>query len=220
MASMGMNRFCVSSVLAAGLLACVPGCNIVGPAMVMLTPPPSNEALFELDESRTHMVFIDDLKNRVPKRSLRDLMAESAEGAILQNEALSQDKLVSAKSTQRAAAEDRFGSTLPVAEIGKRAGVDVVIYVTMDTFSLTKDGTTAAPNAVGRVKVIDVQNNARLWPGLPEGYILRVAPQMQQGNLPNGLAERSALEQDLARRFGVSLGQMFFKHLTENSARN
>lgn len=194
-------------------------CNIVGPAMVLLTPPPSTEAQLELNENSTHMFFVDDLRNRMPKRSLRDAIAQSAESALLTEEALPEDKLISAKTAQRAVTADRHGAALPIAEIGRRTGVDVIIYVTIEAWGLSKDGTTSAPFVDGRVKVIDCKNNKRLWPTIEEGYLLRVAPTASQSNLPTGLAERSKLELELARTYGVALAQLFYKHYTEQSVR-
>lgn len=211
------------SWLAAVLLvltgAVVPSCNIVGPAVVFLSPPPSNKAVVELDDKLTHVFFIDDLRSRVPKRSLREHMAESAEGAVLEEKALTPEKLLSAKAVQRAIASDRHGEALSIVDVGKRAGADVVIYVTIDGWGLSKDGVTAAPFVNARVKLLDCAANKRVWPNNEEGYRLNLAPSMQQGAMPLGLSERGKMEETLAKQFGLALGQMFYKHYQEDSAR-
>lgn len=204
-------------VVAAAVL-CAAGCNIVGPAMVLAEGPPKTEAQFRLDKNRTHIILVDDMRSRLPKRSLREQIVQAAEEALLEEGVLKPERLIGAKAVQRAMVDDRSGNPKPIVEIGKDAGGEVVIYVTMDQWTLTQDGRTAAPIAVARVKVLDCDANKRLWPPMQQGYTLRVAPKMKQGDLPADLAGRSRAEQDLAKRLGISIAQLFFKHETAKSA--
>jgi hypothetical protein len=194
-------------------------CNIVGPAAVLISGPPTVPALYELDKSRNHIIFIDDLRNRVPRRSLRDEAARTAEEIILKEKLLPEQRLISHAALSRTMSDDRYGSTLSVVELGKRAGADVVIYITMDGWGLTRDGASAAPFAAARVKIIDCASNKRLWPPIEEGYRLEVSPSQEQGALPGDLSARSTMEQQLARRFGLGIAQMFFKHERTQSVR-
>jgi hypothetical protein len=211
----------MKTLLIATLLSVLflPACNIVGPALVLAEGPPKTEALLRLDSSRTHIVLVDDMHSRLPKRSLRDIITQSAEEALLAEGVLSPQHLIGGRAIQAAMSDDRSGRPKPIASIGKDAGADVVIYVTIDSWGLTRDGRSAAPTAEARVKVIDCVANKRLWPPNDVGYALRVAPASMQGELPIENAAQAKLEQDLARRFGLALAQCFYKHETARSAK-
>lgn len=206
----------VISVLSLSLSA---GCNIVGPALVLAEGPPKTEALVRLDSSRTHIVLIDDMRSRLPKRSLRDVIVEAAEETLLGEGVLTTGRLIGGRAVQAAMSDDRSGRPKPIAAIGKDAGADIVIYVTLDSWAVTRDGRTAAPMVEARVKVIDCVSNKRVWPLNDIGYALLVAPPSMQGDLSLELAARTRLEQEVARRFGVALAQCFFKHETAKSAK-
>lgn len=194
------------------------GCNIVAPVALVLSPPPSTDAVFELDGARTHAIFIDDLRSRVPKRSLRDLIGTTAEGAMLEEEVLPNNQLIASAAFARAASDDQFSRKLSVVDLGRRVGADVVIYVSMESFSLTRDGTTLVPEALASVKVLDTTNNKRLFPPGDGGYPLRVQVASEKGEVPRDLAGRGAAEQALARRVGLALAQMFYSHWSAQGA--
>lgn len=203
------------------IVSCVlalPACNIIGPVMVLAEGPPKTGAKVELDGSRTYVILVDDMRSRLPKRSLRDVIAQSAEETLLEKGAVAPQHLIAARAVQRAMVDDRSGKPKSIAEIGKDAGANVVIYVTMDSWGLTRDGRSAAPTAEGRIKIIDCDTNQRLWPQIEAGYALRVSPTMQQGDLPDDLAGRSRVEQDLAKRFGIAVAQLFYTHENSTSA--
>ncbi|HBS28480.1 MAG TPA: hypothetical protein DEB06_03290 [Phycisphaerales bacterium] len=195
------------------------GCNIVGPLYVVASGPPKTPAAVELDEDRNHVIFIDDFRSRLPRRSLRTLMAESAETTLLEKGVLSSERLISSAAASRVASGETADERLPIADVGKRIGADVVIYVTVDGWLLSRDGQSAAPAVLTRVKIIDVAQNKRVWPANPEGQSLAIQPSQMQGDLPMTLAGRSELEQDLAKQFGLALAQMFYEHETRDSAR-
>ncbi len=195
------------------------GCNIVGPAVAVLAGPPETQSQFALDPKRSHVLFIDDPRSRIPRRSLRDLTGKTFEEALLASEVLSSKVLIQSSAVSGATNDDKAGAALPVAEVGRRVGADVVIYVVVDMWTISKDGASLAPEIRARVKVIDAVKNVRLWPRMDEGYMLVISPGRQQGNLPLESAGRSAQEQELSRRFGVALAQLFFEHETRTSAR-
>jgi hypothetical protein len=205
----------VVALIASAVLA---ACNIVGPAMVLMQGPPKTEAQFTLDARRPHIVLVDDMKSRLPKRSLRDAITQRAEEALLEQKILAPDMLIASRAVQRALADDRSGKPKPISAIGADAGAAVVIYVTMDRWGLSQDGRTAAPIVEGRVKVIDCEANRRLWPAADTGFTLRLAPKMQQGDLPQDLGGRSRMEQALAQQFGLALAQLFYTHENSQSA--
>ncbi|MDX2115771.1 MAG: hypothetical protein SFZ24_09185 [Planctomycetota bacterium] len=212
----------LGACLLAALGAAVGGltaCNIVGPIVAVASPPPSTPAQLELDPVRSHAILIDDLSSRLPKRSLRNDMVQSAQETLLANKALTPEQLIDSKGLQRALSDDMYGQARSIVEIGRKAGAQVVIHVAIDGWGLSRDLASASPFVEARVKVLDCDANNRIWPPMEQGYTLIVAPKMDQGNLPTTLAEKSKMERDLAKRFGVALAQLFYKHLNEDSAR-
>lgn len=207
---------CVSAAFAA--VSALYGCNIVGPAMVLVSGPPKTEAAYEIDPTRTHVVMIDDLRSRFPKRSLRDLACKTVEERLLEEGVLKPDKLLSSRAAYQVAASEKYGQPLTIVEIGRRVGADVIIYVTIDWFTITKDGATASPFVQSRVKVLDAKNNDRLWPANEEGYSLIVAPNKSQGELPKDLGGRAAMEQAVTKQFALAVAQLFYTHETKDSA--
>lgn len=210
----------IAAFLCAALSAFGAGCNIVGPVMVLASGPPSTPALFELDADKNHVIFIDDFRNRMPRRSLRFEMAQSAESELMTRKSLREARLISNRAASRVASEESASERLSIADIGKQVGADVVIYVIIDSWFITRDYQTASPAVISRVKIIDVAQNRRIWPANAEGYTLSVQPKALQGDMPANLAARSALEQRLAQQFGIALAQMFYKYENRQSARD
>ncbi len=212
-----------ATLIAAGVAflgaAAAGGCNLVGPFVAIAAGPPETPAQFTLDAKRAHILFLDDPRSRIPKRSLRELTGKAFEETLLGAEALPSQMLIASTAVTRATSDDKAGSTLSVVEIGRRVGADVVIYAVVDVWTISRDGASLSPEVRARVKVIDAAKNARLWPRMDEGYTLVISPGRQQGNLPLESAPRSAQEQELSRRLGVALAQLFFEHETRTSAR-
>lgn len=207
------------ALIATGLaLVAAPGCNILGPVVAVVSGPPTKSAAYELDPALTYVIFIDDLRSNLPKRSLRDIIAQTAEEQILAEGLLSPDNLISATAARRVASSETNDNKMPIVEIGKSVGADVVIYLTIDGFLLSRDGASAMPTALSRLKILDVDENRRLWPPNEEGYSVIVQPQREVGDLPKDLAGRSAMEVALAKRLGLALAQTFYKHEVKQSA--
>jgi hypothetical protein len=211
-------RILVLSALTVGA-----GCNIVGPLAVIAAGPDKTDALFELDQNLNYVIVVDDLKSRVPRRSLREEISLAAEEALLSEGAVAKDKLIAGKAALRLSAdEDQFGTPLSVAELGERLGADAVIYVAMERWTLSRDGGTFSPSVIGSVKVVNARDNQRIWPpGGGVGYRLVMEPNTKVNNveIPSDLAQRAQAEQAVARQFGLALAQTFFSHETGKSAK-
>lgn len=187
------------------------GCNIVGPAWYMIRGPEKTKKVHTLDKNRTTVVVIDDRGNHVPRRALRVLMGDVAERTLLKQKVVKD--MVSSQSALAAAASDRSGKPLSVAEIGEAVRSEVVVYATVDSFSISPDGTTLSPTVVMRVRVVDVAKDERMWPEDPAGHrhITRMAARVQ--TMPTSTTARYQLEDDLAKRAGLELAQLFFDHI-------
>lgn len=216
------TRFILGSLVLAAASA-LAGCNIVGPLAVIAAGPDETDALCELDQNLNYVIVIDDLKSRVPRRSLREEISVAAEEALLNEGAVAKGKLIAGKSALRLSAdEDQFGTPLSVAELGERLGADAVIYVAMERWTLSRDGGTFSPSVIGSVKVVSARDNQRIWPpGGGVGYRLVMEPNTKVNNveIPNDIAQRAQAEQAVARQFGLALAQTFYTHISKQSAK-
>ncbi len=201
-------RAMIIAAAAAGLA--LGGCNIVAPAYYLVHGPEKQKALYELPKGRSVVVFIDDRANRVPRRALRLTIAEEAEKALLKSGATKD--VISTQSAMQAAGRESGAGTISVAEIGQRVQADVIVYATMDQFSLSPDGASFRPASVMRVKVIDAKSEKRLWPKDDQGYTLTTTLLPKQGQTPTNTGEVYKSEDELARNAGQELAWLFYTH--------
>ena len=187
-------------------------CNIVGPIALMLEPPPSKDAATELDAELKHVFFVDDRASRLPKRSLRGTIGTTAEQTLIQREILLPELVVPSATAMRVVEFESSESPLSIAEIGQKVGADIVVYLTVDAWTLTRDGSSPAPSARGRVKIIDAANNQRIFPPNETGYPVVVRMPTRPGAVPRERAARAAMEQELAVALGAELAKVFFDH--------
>ena len=193
----------------------LPGCNILGPALMAVTPDPSVAQQYALDPKRPTVIFIDDRANRLPRRSLRTVMADQAQ-TLLITEA-DHKNIIDAKAAFAAAAGERAGEPMTITEIGKASKAEIVIYVTVDAFSLSPDGQTYQPEAALRIKVIDAVADKRLWPTEPEGYKLAVSRVQSAQFKPSTRSEAAKSQIDAAQYVGKAIAQVFYKHRVDES---
>jgi len=213
-------RTCALLCAALGTLTLtLTACNIVAPVALIVAGLPKTKALYGLDRSKTYIILVDDLRSRLPKRSLRVVISETAEGELIRYGVLSDKRLISSAAAYRVIQDERWGQQISVVDIGSRVGADVVIYVTVDVWQLTRDGVSSWPSVTVRVMVTDVAENRRLWPQNETGFLFTVEPMdLRIDALPRSLAERSNLEQKLAKRLGTTIAQVFYKHESSKSA--
>lgn len=198
--------------IALPLLAALAGCNIVAPIALAFEPPPSREAATKLDTSRTHVFFVDDRSSIMPKRSLRAVIGRTAEERLIRREMLKPDMVVPSAQAMRVVEYESNESPLSIADIGRKVGAEIVVYLTIDRWSLTRDGSSPAPTARARVKIIDALDNERVFPESDTGHPITVRMPTRPGQVPRDRVERGQLENELARALGIELARVFFKH--------
>lgn len=186
------------------------GCNILGPAIFLIHGPQKVAKLYTLDPKRRTVVFIDDQRNKLPRRSLRQVMAEKAQDALLKERCV--EAMIDAKAALAVTARDKATEPMNIAEIAKAAQAEVIIYATVDDFVLSRDGQTFAPAIEMRIKVIDATNEARMWPAEKHGHTLVVNIPVRQGFVPQNPSEAMKAEIESAEVAGLALAQLFFDH--------
>lgn len=205
------GRLAVSA--AVGLLAIaslIAGCNIVAPAYLLIAGPEKVPAQHELEKARPTVVFIDDRSNRLPRRALRQTIGEEVQRLLLADRALTD--VIDTRAAITVASQDRVGQSMSIVDIGRAVKAEVVIYATIDAFSLTTDGESYSPVATLRVKVVDVVTDKRIWPEEASGFPLTLTFPPRSSEVPRNLTEVRAAEDDLARRVGLGLAQLFMKY--------
>jgi hypothetical protein len=198
--------------LAAAALACT-GCNIIGPVAAIASGPPTQPAMFALDRDRPTVVFVDDRASVLPRRTLRQSIAQTVQNELLGHNALK--TVIDSKSIAALAARDAADQPSDITTLGKAVSAEVVIYVSLDRFGVSPDGQVNQPFADARVKVLDITRpEPRLWPEDREGYAIGLVMPQKRADLPKTASGIAALQEDTARVLGEHIAQVFYKHET------
>ncbi len=193
------------------------GCNILGPVFLLAHGPPKIYREHTLDKEKKIAILIDDPGGRIPRTQLRIIMGEEAE-QILLNKNLVADA-ISARSTIAVAAQARGGEPPSIAAIGRTVGADQVIWVGIESFSLSSDGQIYEPTVVATVKLIDVASDSRIWPASGAGYPLVIKRSMRTRDPPKSRSEAEQVHIELARFAGRGIAELFYDEERIRSAR-
>ncbi|TVQ64307.1 MAG: hypothetical protein EA379_01900 [Phycisphaerales bacterium] len=204
------RRALLAGALSLSALATMAGCNYISAGMYLVGGGPKIEAVYSLDGSRTTVVFVDDRTNVVPRRSLRMIIGQQAEETLMLQKVLKPEMVIPTQSALRAVQQERSNEPMSIVDVGRAVGSDVVIYVIVDRFTLSREGVAYEPFAAGRAKVFDAANNYRMWPASAVGHAFQVEIPVRPDAAPTGVSERLAAEEALARRFGEAVAQLFY----------
>ncbi|MBX3352000.1 MAG: hypothetical protein KF684_03630 [Phycisphaeraceae bacterium] len=194
------------------------GCNYLAPAMILLTPPPSVDAQYKLDKTRVTVIFIDDPQNKIPRRSLRQLIGQTAEQDLIARGVMPANMMIPSQTALQVTSRETDGSKLSIVDVGRNLGAEVVIYAKVDAFGLSRDGVTLQPFVVAQVRIVDAKNNVRLFPESGSTFPVVYESRQQAGDIPRGMSERSAAEQNLAERLGIHIARVFYKYEIERES--
>ncbi|MFN8817160.1 MAG: hypothetical protein ACK5ZV_10500 [bacterium] len=200
------------ALLALGGLV-LPGCNIVGPALLLVHGPEKVKPAYTLPEKRSVVVFIDDRENLMGTRAARDAMGKAADDALLKSKAAAD--VIQSRMTQVAVRSDRRDNLMTITEVGRAVKAQVVIYVRVRNFGLSQDGQSFSPLADLGVRVVDADADEQLWPPKEADereYLLAVRPRGGVAPLPTNRAEDLQSRIALAQSAGLAVAQMFYEH--------
>ena len=193
-------------------------CNIAAGVSYIITPDPSQKALFTLQDVRT-VVFIDDRRNTMHPSRLRLVIAERVTTDLLTKKIIS--TIISPKDIIRvSAANDRYNDPLSISKLGKAVEADVVIYVELDSFGLTNDGQTANPIATCSLRVISVVENKRLFPTDQASQFVRANLKKVKPHRVSSTKELRKLAEELAEELGDAIAKVFYDHNTGRLGEN
>lgn len=199
------------------LAALLPGCNVVGAAFYVVHGPEKVKKEFELEKERATVVFVDDLNSTLPRRALRQTLADQVQGELLAKKALVD--MIDARSALNAAVREKPDEPMRIVDLGRAVQADVVIYVSVDAFTLSEDGQSFAPAAALRVMVTDVRADKRVWPADPMGRELLVRMPLSPGEMPRTQSALVEAENRLAQYAGSAVAQLFYTVEKSGSAR-
>lgn len=200
------------------MLVCgfLPSCNILGPAAVLYSGPQTVPARYTLPKDRATMIFIDDRANRLGRKNLRNIVAESAQALLVKEQLVTEviDYRAGVALSEREAAFQ----PMDLVTIGKTAEAEVIIFATIDSFTLTPDGQTFRPSAVVRVKVLDVaKSSPRIWPEEAEGYATSIEFNQRATPLPRKSADLIKAQNAFAVQVGEGITKLFYDALAKES---
>ncbi|MBC04627.1 MAG: hypothetical protein CMJ34_15195 [Phycisphaerae bacterium] len=204
-------------VLAAGIA----GCNIVVPVAYVIEGPGTIPAEYDLRQAST-AVFIDDSENKFPRTSLRGVLGVEITQLLIDNKVMPASMFVDARDMiGLVRAIETNGRRASIERIGREAGVEQVIYVKLEGFSLTLDGVTPRPTAVCSVKVLDLAAGTRVFP-LDDSKGRETVGQLREVDPArfDAFAKMRIIEDDLAVRLGRNVAQLFYEHERVNLGEN
>ncbi|MBK7406053.1 MAG: hypothetical protein IPJ41_15940 [Phycisphaerales bacterium] len=217
-ARLGVGRIglaiCVATAGLGGLL--LAGCNIVGPAFLLASGPEKIPQVYKLDEKRPTVIFFDDRAGIIRRAPTRTRITTAAEKALLKAKVV--DRLLDSRAASALVANEPRGELMPISEVGRSVGAEVVIYVVPEVYTLSTDGQSYAPTATLRVKILDAVADKRLWPEEREGYALIVKEDTRQGTAPKDASAMREAEDRFADLVGLRLGQMFYSREPDTAA--
>ncbi len=192
------------------------GCNIVGPAFLLVHGPEKIPQVYDLPKERPTVIFFDDRAGHIARSTTRERVTGAAEAAMLKAKVV--DRLLDSRAAAAYVANEPRGDLKSISEVGQAINAEVVVYVIPDLFTMSTDGQTFAPTARLRVKVIDATADARLWPEEREGYTFDVTSVTRQGAPPTDTASLREAEDRFADLVGLRIAQLFYKHEVETVA--
>lgn len=204
-----LGRFVAAACCFAPLL--VGGCNIIGPAYILVAGPPKTDALHTLEKEAKTVIFVDDQGSNLPRRSLRATISDRVERELMAQKVV--NTLVASSAIQQVAMQDAADNLSDNATLGKAVGADLVVHVLVESFTMSPDNATYQPFASGFVRVVDARTGKRVWPaGEPNGYRLAMQLPIKRGVVPKSASELARAQEDLASNFGLAVSRLFYKH--------
>lgn len=207
-----LNTIAPLAVIALGA-ACaltLPGCNIVAPVVLLAHGPPRVPAAFTLPPERAVVVLIDTTTTNPVRPAVRNALAEHIGLELLKHGGVT--TVIDARSAASIASMDRLGNQMPVSEVGRAVGAEIVVHVMIESFGLTPDGQTYTPTTSVRIKVIDATNEERLFPEQREGQPVVITKRVSAATLPARGTEWTGAEMEFAEYAGIGIAQMFYEH--------
>lgn len=210
-------RLTVYALLLFVSLALVTGCNVIGAAATVVSPPEKIKAKYKLPDKPT-LVVIDDPQRLVNSPTTLRRIA-SATRNVLETEMLvttgfvGQDELAGYRETLG----DRYSQT-SLAALAMHLNARQVIHVEVIGFQVELGGNVIRPAIAMNVKVFDLDQRTRVFPpekdpqtGVDSGVsVYTLQSKLPAQDLTGQSAARSIAVRDLADLAGRDIARLFF----------
>lgn len=200
------------------LAAVAGGCNYAIPAMWVAQGPPKKPAEFTLPKDRKLVVFVDDRRSVISRLQLRALLADDV-GTIIQRQGLVEDVVSGRELIAYVRRVETSSRRVSIEDLGNAVGADVVVYVEMDSFTLSPDGVNPKPSAEAHVKVVDVKAKERMFPPLggdPHGFPVAAELDALSFDAYRTSAARRRAEDALEKKLADEITKLFYEHEPKN----
>lgn len=197
------------------MLLLLSGCNAVAYVATVVGGGTKIPALYELKDRPT-LVFVDDPARKLTTSLLAGQIASGVGHELEDHEVLTKGHVVDpAVVNQMRADHSDFGGWA-IDKIGRQAGAEQVIYVSVQDWKLTAEaGNIYEPTSEVRVKVVDVASGMRLYPDPSAEHGYPVVTQRHHTAMVHADASTPVvLARDLADHVAVDVAKMFYKHET------
>ena len=174
-----------------------------------------------IPEDRPTLILVDDPSGQLGDPGLANMIAGQIGHQLVKEEVIGLANVVSPHKLYDLAAE--MGSEYvrtPVDQIGQRLGARQVIYVYIQSVSLSEQPGLFRPTAVVRVKLIDVTEGRQLFPEVPgdlgssetEFHNIHVV-MYYRGAEDFGHGVVQTIRKKLADRISRDVSRLFFEYL-------
>ena len=169
-----MRRILIAALLATGVL--YGGCNVMG---FIASPSYSEQSIpaeykLRSTQKKKLLVFVDRAKSSNVSFSVAPALSEMVEVFLQKKVRISSKNIISSKGLS---AFSRLADLekLSPAEIGKKFGAGLVLYILIEDHNLykTPSGGYYSGSLVTRSVLLDVDSDAVVWPVSGEGRVAR-----------------------------------------------
>jgi len=205
---------CLLAASAVGLMA---SCNVLTPVAYAIDGPGQIDAEYTLPDKKT-VVFVDAPDNILPRTALLTAIGDALSFDLMQRELLTatvatRDAIAVARAGAGASASKKVSNE----SIARALDASQVIHISPVIFDL--EGRTDAqgirPTATVRVRVLDIDAKSVSYPSpeiMPKGREVVVSIRSSEINALATRAGRTVIEDELAKKLSVKIGQLFYKH--------
>lgn len=169
-----MRRILIAALLATGVL--YGGCNVMG---FIASPSYSEQRIpaeYKLRSSQKKklLVFVDRAKSSNVSFTVAPALAEMVETFLQKKVRISSKNIISSKGLSSLSRRADFAELSP-AEIGKKLGAGLVLYILIEDHNLYKTPSSSyyEGSLVTRSVLLDVDSDAVVWPASGEGRVIR-----------------------------------------------
>lgn len=190
------------------------GCAGIKYMAAVMAPPEKVKPLYTLPGGKKILVFVDDIRHPLTYEAVKTDLAQRV-GRLLVQHKMAEEIIPPDKVLDLASSMQNFNQ-MPIPDVGRKLGADLVLYLEIDHFSLreSNDSPLWLGRFVSRVKVVD-SKVGRIWPeDRPNGYPVPPVETPATANFNESFG--AVLATKLAEDMAVRVVNLFREHEKPN----